>query len=265
MSTTGHELTGELTVLSSLIDQDDIRVRSETIARGRELMKDPANCKGPAQFPGAPALVKDARHDRLETPDEVIQRCRSNTWLDGGGPLDRETGAGLASRAHSAIEAMSTRFPHDDAEKLAELLSLRPSTFGPYERRDAEDIKRSAELVLALSNPYYESAFRSILRYPEAFHNGTGILMWSDQERLAYANVMACRSTLLEDTGTGGQYMLPLVLDSSIMLTNAALPGVGLPVGLVQAAARAAVAVAAAWRESWPMHGRTPRVTMART
>jgi HK97 family phage major capsid protein len=75
--------------------------------------------------------------------------------------------------------------------------------------------------VLALSNPYYESAFRSILRYPEAFRNGTGILMWSDQERLAYQDVMSCRAALIEDTGTGGQYLLPLVLDSTIMFTNA--------------------------------------------
>jgi HK97 family phage major capsid protein len=211
------ELVGELTVLGSLIDQDDVRVRSETIARGMEAMKDPANCEGPV---GAPPLVKRVG-DRLETPDEVVQRCRSNPWREDGGPLDRETGAGLASRAHSAIEALSGRFPHEGAEKLAELLSLRPSTIGPYEKRDAEDIRRSAELVLALSNPYYESAFRSILRYPDAFRNGTGIFMWSDQERLAYQDVMACRAALIEDTGTGGQYLLPLVLDSSIMFTNA--------------------------------------------
>lgn len=164
--------------------------------------------------------MKDARRDRLETADEVIQRA-GNPWRHEGGPLDAETGAGLAARAHAAVEALQGRLTHDGSEKLAGLLSLRPSTFGPYEKRDAEDIRRSAELVLALSNPYYESAFRSILRYPEAFRNGTGILMWSDQERVAYSDVMACRSTLLEDSGTGGQYMLPLVLDQSIMLTNA--------------------------------------------
>jgi HK97 family phage major capsid protein len=45
--------------------------------------------------------------------------------------------------------------------------------------------------------------------------------MWSDQERLAYQDVMACRAALIEDTGTGGQYLLPLVLDSTVMFTNA--------------------------------------------
>lgn len=210
----------EIIFLDELAGEKQTEARRSVIARGMAAMADPANLERPAGTVGAPALVKDARRDRLETPDEVIQRA-GNPWRADGGPLDAETGAGYVSRAHSAIEAMSTRFPHEGAEKLAELLSLRPSTFGPYERRDAEDLKRSAELVLALSNPFYESAFRSILRYPEAFRNGTGILMWSDQERQAYGDVMACRSTLIEDSGTGGQYMLPLVLDATIMLTNA--------------------------------------------
>jgi HK97 family phage major capsid protein len=221
------QLTAELTVLEVAVADAKTAVRSQRAAERAEKIaeitrtaQDPANLERPGGGIGAPALVKDARRDRLETADEVIQRA-GNPWRDQGGPLDRETGAGYVSRAHSAIEAMSTRFPHEGAEKLAELLSLRPSTFGPYEQRDAEDLKRSAELVLALSNPYYESAFRSILRYPEAFRNGTGILMWSDAERLAYSDVMACRSTLLEDSGTGGQYLLPLVLDDQIMITNA--------------------------------------------
>jgi len=38
---------------------------------------------------------------------------------------------------------------HDGSEKLANLLSIRPSTFGPYEIRTQEDIKHSAELVHA--------------------------------------------------------------------------------------------------------------------
>ena len=228
------QISAELTVLEVAIADAKTAVRSQLaaeratkIAEISRVAQDPANLERPDGGIGAPALVKDARRDRLETADEVIQRA-GNPWRHGAAAhWTAETGAGYVSRAHSAIEAMSTRFPHDGAEKLAELLSLRPSTFGPYERRDAEDLKRSAELVLALSNPYYESAFRSILRYPEAFRNGTGILMWSDAERLAYSDVMACRSTLIEDTGTGGQYMLPLVLDATIMLTNA---GVGEPV-----------------------------------
>jgi HK97 family phage major capsid protein len=217
------ELVGELTVLGSLIDQDDVAVRSAAIARGMEAMKNPANCEGPATFPGAPALVSDRRSDRLERPDEVIQRMRSNPWRDESGPLAHriESPAGLASRAHTAIEGQAERLTHDGAEKLAGLLSPRPSTFGPYELRTAEDIARSAELVLALSNPHYESAFRHILKAPMEFRGGTGMLRWNDEERQAYVDVVACRAALIENTGTGGAYLLPLYLDPSIMLTNA--------------------------------------------
>jgi hypothetical protein len=120
---------------------------------------DPA-LKLPAQFPGAPALVSDRRSDRLERPDEVIQRMRSNPWRDESGPLAHriESPADLARRAHTAIEGQAERHTHDGAEKLAGLLSPRPSTFGPYELRTAEDIARSAELVLALSNPRQRGA-----------------------------------------------------------------------------------------------------------
>jgi HK97 family phage major capsid protein len=218
-----ERLTSELTVLGSLIDQDDVRVRSEKLEHIKRLAQDPANCEGPATFPGAPALVSERRSDRLERPDEVVQRMRSNPWRDADGPLAHriESSAGLVARAHTAIEGQAERLTHDGSEKLAQLLSQRPSTFGPYEVRTQEDIARSAELVLALSNPHYESAFRHILRAPMEFRGGTGMLRWNDEERQAYVDVVACRAALIENTGTGGAYLLPLYLDPSIMLTNA--------------------------------------------
>jgi hypothetical protein len=92
-----------------------------------EAMQDPANCEGPAGFPGGPVLVSDRRSDRLERPDEVIQRMRSNPWRDESRPLAHrvESAAGLAARAHTAIEGQSERLTHDGAEKLAGLLSPR--------------------------------------------------------------------------------------------------------------------------------------------
>jgi HK97 family phage major capsid protein len=215
-------LISELTVLGSLVDQDDVRIRSETVSRGMELMKDPANCEGPPGFPGAPAMVKDRRSDRLERPAEVVQRM-GNPWRDSDGPMGHriESTAGLVARAHTAIDGQAERLTHDGAEKLANLLSERPSAFGPYELRTQEDIARSAELVLALSNPHYESAFRHILAAPMEFRGGTGMLRWSDEERQAYVGVMACRAALIENTGTGGAYLLPLYLDPTVMLTNA--------------------------------------------
>jgi hypothetical protein len=191
----------------------DVHARAEKIEHIKRVAQDPANLEGPATFPGAPALVSDRRSDRTERPDEVIQRMRSNPWRDNDGPLAHrvESSAGLAARAHTAIEGQSERLTHDGAEKLAGLLSPRPSTFGPYELRTAEDIARSAELVLALSNPHYESAFRHILKAPMEFRGGTGMLRWNDEERQAYVDVVACRAALIENTGTGGAYPAPPV------------------------------------------------------
>ena len=52
------------------------------------------------------------------------------------------------------------------------------------------------------------------------FRSGAGVLLWDDGERQAYSDVIS-RATLIENTGTGGQYWLPLVLDPTVILTNA--------------------------------------------
>lgn len=212
-------LIAEQIAVDDLIKRADVETRRAEIDRITRMAADESNLERPGGAIGAPAVVKGLG-DPAERPAEVIQRI-GNPWRDGGGPLNRETGAGLVSRAHSAIEGQAERLTHDGAEKLAGLLSERPCSFGPYEVRTQEDIARSAELVLALSSPHYETAFRAILRNPEAFRGGTGVLMWSDEERQAYTDVMACRAALIENTGTGGAYLLPLYLDPQIMLTNA--------------------------------------------
>jgi HK97 family phage major capsid protein len=103
---------------------------------------------------------------------------------------------------------------------LANLMSERPHPTGPYELRTAEDLRRSAAWVLALSDPRYCSAFEKILANPMVFRSGAGVLMWDDGERQAYSDVIS-RATLVENTGTGGTYWLPLVLDPTVILTNA--------------------------------------------
>src|SRR5258706_9507640 len=114
-----HELTSELTCLGSLIDQDDVRVRGESISRMRELVKDPANLEGPAEFPGAPALVSGLG-DRRESATETLQRMRSNPWRSHDGPVNRAgTAAGLIARAHTALEGLEPQLTHDGCEKLA--------------------------------------------------------------------------------------------------------------------------------------------------
>jgi HK97 family phage major capsid protein len=218
-------MVAEQSALDALIAADDMRLRTEKRAADiehlRSVAMDPGNREGPEPAIGAPAVVTQLG-DRLERPDEVLQRMRANPWRDEGGPLNRDRNpANLSARAHLAIEGQSERLTHDGSEKLANLLSERPSTFGPYELRTQEDIHRSAELVLALSNPHYESAFRHILKAPMEFRGGTGMLRWNDEERQAYVDVVSSRAALIENTGTGGSYLLPLYLDPSIMLTNA--------------------------------------------
>jgi HK97 family phage major capsid protein len=216
------ELIAEQAVLALLLDQADVAARSEKIEHLKRVASDPANREGPdggTQPYGAPAVVKGLG-DRTETPAESLQRMRSNPWQDGGGPLNRETGAGLVTRCHAALEGMEDALTRDGAQMLANLMSERPSFTGPYEIRSGEDIKRSAAWILALSSPHYRTAFEKILRAPEAFRSGAGVLLWDDDERQAYTDVIY-RAALIENTGTGGTYWLPLYLDPSVILTNA--------------------------------------------
>jgi hypothetical protein len=121
-------LIAEQIAVDDLIKRADVEIRRAKIDATTRTAQDPANLEGPASLPGAPALVKQTGY-RLETPAESLQRMRTDPWRDQGGPLDRETGAGYIARAHAAIEGMSERLTHDGSEKLAGLLSIRPSTF----------------------------------------------------------------------------------------------------------------------------------------
>jgi HK97 family phage major capsid protein len=131
-----------------------------------------------------------------------------------------DSGAGLVSRAHTALEGMEGQLTRDGAQMLGNLMSERPHATGPYEIRTEEDIRRSAGWILALSNPAYRTAFEKILRQPEVFRSGAGVLLWDDEERQAYSDVIF-RAALIENTGTGGTYWLPLYLDPTVILTNA--------------------------------------------
>src|SRR5206468_10933535 len=109
-----NEVDAEMLTVAELVMEADVHARAEKIEHIKRVAQDPANLEGPATFPGAPALVSDRRSDRLERPDEVIQRLRSNPWRDASGPLAHrvESAAGLAARAHTAIEAQEERLTH---------------------------------------------------------------------------------------------------------------------------------------------------------
>jgi HK97 family phage major capsid protein len=227
------ELISELTVLGSFIDEDDVRIRSEAISRGLQAMKDPANLEsGTAQAPGAPALVKGLG-DRRESADEIVQRS-GNPWRgDGGSPLAGhtsyrvgETGAGLISRAHTALEALEGTLTRDGCQKLAAAMAAESAWPGVTVKRTKEEQAQAAELWLALSNPYYAEAFRNALRYPGEFMGagGTGFETLTDEQRQAWRDVRTnelCRAAFAESSGAAGAFAIPLDLHPDIVLTNA--------------------------------------------
>jgi HK97 family phage major capsid protein len=228
-------LTSELTVLGTLIDQDDVAIRSESIRRGMAAMANPANLEGPGAVQavdGAPALVKGLG-DRRETAAEVIQRS-GNPWASRSeGPLDghagygrTDPGAGVISRAHVALEALESTLTRDGCEKLAQAMSESAGWPGVTVKRSREEQAQAAELWLALSNPYYAEAFRSVLRYPGEFmgNGGTGFEVLTDDQRSAWRQVRTndlCRAAFAESSGAAGAFAIPLDLHPDIILTNA--------------------------------------------
>lgn len=157
----------------------------------------------------------------------MIQRA-GNPWRDqDSGPLSRtETGAGLISRAHTALEALEGTLTRDGCQKLAEAMAEESTWPGVMIKRSKEEQAAAAELWLALSNPFYAQAFRSVLRYPGEFmgSGGTGFETLSDDERQAWRDVRTnelCRAAFGEATGAAGAFAIPLDLHPDIILTNA--------------------------------------------
>lgn len=77
----------------------------------------------------------------------------------------------------------------------------------------------AAQAILALGSPHYMTAFRSMIRDPQHGHR-----MWSDRELAAYKQVQITRTALSLSDQNGG-FLVPLTLDSSIVLTNAGVAG----------------------------------------
>ena len=215
-----ERLDAEQVLLDEVLGDMTVAARNTQLAEISRAAQDPRNRTSGdgGGAPGAPAIIS-GRGDRTESPGEVIQRT-GNPWRgEGGAPLDGETTEGFVARAHKAIEGLSGRLSDGGSEKLAGLLSIRPDPSGPYEVRTPDMIRRNAEFILAATSPYYESAFTHILKDPLAFRMGTGPLRWSADEREAFTQLELSRTALFESAS--GAYMLPLVLDDTILLTNA--------------------------------------------
>lgn len=233
-----NELAAEMLTLDELVMEADVAIRAESIERVRRMAMDPANLEGPdsgSQLggrPAAPALIGD--RNRAESAADVLQRMRSNPWRGpDGDPLAGhtsygrgESGQGLISRAHGALEGLESQLTRDGAEKLAQqLLADSYGWPGVTVKRSRDEAADAARLVLALSNPYYVEAFRSVLRYPMEFTaGGTGFETLTDDQRQAWREVRTnelVRASFAESSGATGAFALPLQLDDTIILTNA--------------------------------------------
>jgi len=119
---------------------------------------------------------------------------RVNPWDEGN--------SDVISRANAAAERLPG-LPDEGRERLQALV--------------ADEEAPAARAILALANPDYLTAFRSIIRDPDHGHR-----MWNAAELDAYQSVMR---TGLSLSNTNGGYLVPLTLDPTVLLTNAGIAG----------------------------------------
>ena len=102
----------EIIFLDEIAGEKTTEARRAKIEAITRTAQDEANLERPYGTSG-PALVKDARHDRLESPAETLQRMRTDPWREAGGPLGNslDSSAGLISRCHTALEGMEDGSP----------------------------------------------------------------------------------------------------------------------------------------------------------
>lgn len=206
--------------------------RAAAIERGMKAMGNEANLERPGGAIGAPALVRGLGDGRRESAAEIIARS-GNPWAARGGPLDghtsygrTDTGQGLIARAHDALGALEGTLTRSGCERVAQAMAEETTWPGVIIKRSKEEQAQAAELFLALSNPFYAQAFRSVLRYPGEFMGagGTGFETLSDEERQAWRDVRTnelCRAAFSEASGAAGAFAIPLDLHPDIILTNA--------------------------------------------
>jgi HK97 family phage major capsid protein len=223
----------EIIFLDEIAGEKTTEARRAKIEAITRTAQDPANLERPYGQSG-PALVQDARRDRRESAAEIVTRS-GNPWrAQGGGPpaghttyggIGGESAAGVISRAHDALGALEATLTRDGCEKLAQAFAESSGWPGMTVKRSKDEQAQAADLFLALTDPWYHQAFRSVLRYPADFTaGGTGYMAWSDEERTAWQRVRQnelCRASFAESSGAVGAFALPLQLDPSIMIVNA--------------------------------------------
>jgi HK97 family phage major capsid protein len=186
-----QECIAEQMALDSLIGEKHAAVRAEKLERVRSAAADPRNREAGA--------ARSLAGDRPDDPRAIWRNRGPWTGLDEVALRSESIG-----RAHSALEAISDdAVPRDAKQRLAEQFD------------DPAEQGQASRLALALSDPHYTSAYRSMLRDP--LH---GDRYWTDPERDAMRRVNTYTRAMTLGTASLG-YALPLVLDPGIILTNA--------------------------------------------
>lgn len=209
--------------------------RARKVAHVRRAAADPANMEDGADHSSgveAPSYVPQL--GRAETAAEVVRRA-GNPWRGSEGmPLGSpatygigiaESGAGLIARAHTALEALEGTLTRDGCERLAQAMAEQTGWPGVTIKRSKEEQAQAAELWLALSDPHYAEAFRSVLRFPGEFTGagGTGFETLTNEQRESWRTVRTnelCRTAFNEASGAGGAFAIPLDLHPDVILTN---------------------------------------------
>lgn len=126
---------------------------------------------------------------------------------DGARPYEMGPLGGLKSDAERVLEgAFKSAGLSDGAAERAESLLKQGSE---AERGTA------ARWVKAAGDPAYLSAFAKLLKDPSRGH-----MLWSGQEKAAYAEAKAVQTALKAGSITGNSELLPLNLDPTILLTS---------------------------------------------
>jgi HK97 family phage major capsid protein len=218
----------EIGFLDELLGERKVAEYKEQLARTlRRVAEHPELCEsgdGGGER-GAPAYIP--KLGAAETPAQTISRMGANPWRNHDGVVSGgDSAAGVIARAHTALEGLESALTRDGCEKLAQAMSEQTSWPGVTMKRSRDEQAEAAELWLALSNPHYAEAFRTVLRYPGEFTGlgGTGFETLTDEQRQAWRDVRTnslCRAAFAESSGAVGAFAIPLDLHPDIILTNA--------------------------------------------
>jgi HK97 family phage major capsid protein len=193
-----RDLIDEYNRLEAAADTAMASTRSEQLEHIAAAAADPANREEAAP------TVRQSLPARFSRPGGSAGIWRTRAAWEG---LDEGTWQhqSMRSRAFDALDSFDDDVvSRDGREKIAELLGVECA------ERDT-----AAQWAVALSDPNYYSAFRSVFRNPQF-----GSQFWSPAERTAMARVnqLSMRSGTL-GTGSLG-WALPLVLDPDVVLIN---------------------------------------------